>query len=135
VELTADRRTARRLAGDRAEELVARHLIALGWNVLARNVRAGRHEVDLVAIEPGDPPSLVFLEVRSRSGSEFGAPEESVVGRKARGMYRAALELIAAGTLPDGRALPKLPWRVDLICLVTGRGSPRRTHLRGVEPA
>jgi putative endonuclease len=106
----------------------------MGWTVLARNVRSGRLEVDVVAIEPGEQPTLVFVEVRSRSGPAFGAPEESVPGRKAIGMYRAAVSLVARGTLPDGRALPHLPWRVDLLSVVTDRRAVSIRHLRGVDP-
>jgi Holliday junction resolvase-like predicted endonuclease len=98
----------------------------------------GRDEIDLVAVEPGEPgesDTLVFVEVRSRSGARFGAPEESVVGGKAFRVYRAALSLAAAGALPNGRALPRVPWRVDLVAVVTTGAATRIRHLRGVEPA
>jgi putative endonuclease len=113
---------------------VVGHLVSRGWIVLARNVPAGRHEIDVLAIEPGRAPTLVFVEVRSRSTDGFGEPEESVVGRKAFGMYRAAATLAAAGTLPDGRELPRLPWRVDLVSVVTERGGTQIRHIRGVDP-
>jgi hypothetical protein len=44
-------RTSRRLTGDRAEEAVAAHLAALGWRILGRNVRVGRCELDIVALD------------------------------------------------------------------------------------
>ena len=46
--------------GDAAEELAAARLAAAGWTILARNVRLGRDELDLVAIDPGPDgrPSL-----------------------------------------------------------------------------
>jgi putative endonuclease len=134
VEQRTDRRTLRRRSGDRAEEWAVGYLVSLGWKVIARNVRAGRHEVDMIAIEPGALPTLVFVEVRSRSGSRFGAPEESVVGRKAARMYRAAASLVVGGTPPDIRALPHLPWRVDLLSVVVDRGEPKVRHIRGVDP-
>src|SRR5687767_354308 len=68
--------TSRRRAGDDAEEAVARHLLASGWTIVARNVRVGRGELDIVAVEPDPAPPLVFVEVRSASGTAFGDPIE-----------------------------------------------------------
>jgi putative endonuclease len=129
------RHTGRRATGDRAEAFVADRLRDAGWRVPGRQVPVGRDEVDLVAVEPGDPDTLVFVEVRSARDGRYGAPEESVVGRKARRTYRAVLALMHAGVLPDGRALPRLPWRVDVIS-VTGLGgtSVCVRHLRSVDP-
>jgi putative endonuclease len=139
----------RRGSGDRAEAFVADRLRESGWRIVGRQVPVGRDELDIVAVEPGTGPSvggtLVFVEVRSARDGRFGAPEESVVGRKAARTYRAALALLRAGTLPDGRALPRLPWRVDVVA-VTGLGADvpdgpahalprlRVRHLRGVDP-
>src|SRR5450755_4901471 len=59
-------RTTRQEAGDAAEVLVAERLAALGWTILARNVHAGRSELDIVAVDPGPPARLVVVEVRWR---------------------------------------------------------------------
>lgn len=134
------RRTERRRSGDRAELIAARQLRALGWVVLAANVVVGRDEIDLVVLDPGPPQFLVFAEVRSNVSGRFGAPEESVAGRKVRRTYRAAFALMRAGTLPGGVALPRLRWRVDVIVVEhrpsLGRdlGGPIVRHLRGVAP-
>jgi Holliday junction resolvase-like predicted endonuclease len=89
-----------------------------------------------VAVEPDPVPALVFVEVRSASGTAFGDPVESVGARKVARLYRAAWELERAGRLPDGGALPALPWRVDLVTVVRDSGSRWRLagHLRGVLP-
>jgi Holliday junction resolvase-like predicted endonuclease len=135
-----DQRTARRRAGDRAELVGARHLAGLGWVVLAANVDVGRDEMDLVALDPGPPACLVFVEVRSNVSGRFGAPEESLAGRKLRRTYRAAFALVRAGCLPAGVALPRWPWRVDVVIveqgpsLGRGLGGPVVRHLRGVAP-
>ncbi len=64
-------RTSAQLAGDAAETLVAARLAEAGWTVLARNVHIGRHELDLVAVDPGPPAALVIVEVRWRGGSRL----------------------------------------------------------------
>ena len=131
---------ARRHSGLRGESLAARHLEALGWEILAARVRVGRDEIDLLAVEPGPPRTLVVVEVRTRTTARCGTPEESVDRRKIRRLYRAWFALRALGRLPDGRALPVLPWRVDLLAiddapaLDRGAGGVTFRHLRGLEP-
>ena len=128
--------TPRRAAGDQAEEAAARHLVRLGWSVLGRNVRIGRTELDIVAVEPGVTAAFVVVEVRSRSGPRFGEPQESVDAAKVTRLYAAAWQLARVGHLPDGRRLPHGAPRVDLICAVrdrrSGDGWHLSPHLRGV---
>jgi Holliday junction resolvase-like predicted endonuclease len=107
-------RTSRQLAGDAAERLVADRLAARGWRVLARNVHAGRSELDLVAIDPGPPPRLVVVEVRWRRCREFGGAEETLDYRKRAQLRLGIARLLDAGHLPDGSPLPCLPVALDL---------------------
>ena len=107
-------RTDRQRAGDAAEDLVAERLAAAGWTIVARNVRVGRGELDLIAVDPGPPAALVVVEVRWRRDRSFGLPEETVDWRKRRHVRMAALALLDRG-LPDGRPLPPLPLRFDLV--------------------
>ncbi len=130
----------RRAGGERGEALAARYLEGRGWTILARRLRVGRDEIDLLAVEPGEAGALVVVEVRARSSGRFGSPEESVDRRKVARLYRAAAGLRASGSLPDGRALPRLPWRVDLVAvdvapaLGPAAGGPAIRHLRALEP-
>ena len=117
---------------------MVRRLVERGWTVLARNVRLGRDELDIVAIDPGPPETLVFVEVRSRSGARFGSPEEGIDGRKILRSYRAAHALVRAGAVPDGPVLPRGPWRVDVCTVAWAEGrhrtEPTVRHLRRVIP-
>jgi len=134
----APRTTVRRRRGDAAERLARALLQEHGWQILATNVRVGRDELDIVAVEP--PGTLVFVEVRSNGSGRFGPPEESVGRDKVLRVYRAAMALVRARFLPDGTALPLLPWRVDLLAvedgpsLGAGIGGPTVRHLRDVRP-
>jgi putative endonuclease len=92
----ATTRTPAQRAGDRAEDAAAAALAAAGWRILGRRVRAGRSELDLVAIDPGPPPALVVVEVRWRGSRAFGLPEETVDGRKVARLRRGALPAAAA---------------------------------------
>ena len=113
-------RTTAQLAGDEAEARVAAHLTDRGWRILARQLRVGRSEIDLLAIDPGPPPALVVVEVRWRSRRDFGLAEETVDGRKRARLRRAAFAIRELGELPDGTALPPLPLRFDLIVVEPG---------------
>ena len=125
-------RTTAQLAGDAAETLVLARLVAAGWTVLARNVHIGRHELDLVAVDPGPPAVLVIVEVRWRRSRGFGLAEETVDHRKRTRVRRAAYGLLDLGTLPDGSTVPHLPLRFDLVVIEPGDrgGEPRVRHHR-----
>jgi putative endonuclease len=113
-------RTPAQRSGDAAEALAADRLRATGWSILARNVHVGRHEIDLVAIDPGPPRTLVVVEVRWRAARDYGLPEETVDHRKRVRVRSAAYGLLDRGTLPDGSLLPRLPLRFDLIVVEPG---------------
>ena len=125
-------RTAAQQAGDSAESLVLVRLLAAGWTVLARNVHVGRHELDLVAVDPGPPRALVIVEVRWRASRGFGLPEETVDHRKRTHLRMATYGLRDRGALPDGSPLPRLPLRFDLVVVEPGigGGEPTTRHYR-----
>jgi len=118
--MIATMRTAAQRAGDAAEAGVAAHLGRLGWRVLGRQVRVGRAELDLVAIDPARPPALVVVEVRWRARRDYGLAEGTVDARKRARLHRAAFRLRELGELPDGTRLPSLPLRFDLIVVEPG---------------
>lgn len=116
-------RTEAQGRGDAAETIVAAHLEAAGWTILGRQVRVGRRELDLVALDPGPPAALVAVEVRWRGRRDFGLAEETFDRRKRGHVVAALLGLIATGRLPGGAPLPRLAVRVDLV-VVEPPGAP-----------
>jgi putative endonuclease len=74
-------------AGARAEELCVELLRRSGLRVLARNWRCRHGEIDLVAEEGA---TLVFAEVRFRSGEGYGGAAESVTAAKQARLIAAA---------------------------------------------
>ena len=89
---------ARRRLGNRGEALAADELARLGYAILDRNWRCAVGEADIVA-RRGD--TWAFFEVRTRRGSEFGTPEESVTPAKQRRMAEVALSYLAERDLSD----------------------------------
>ena len=80
-------RADRTSRGRWAEEVAARHLAEHGLVCRDRNFRSRHGEIDLV-MEDGEV--LVFVEVRSRGGSGFMDPAESVDRTKRRRIVRTA---------------------------------------------
>ena len=129
------RSTEAQRIGDAGERLAARLLVDGGWRIVARNLRLGRDEVDLLAVDPGPPASLVVVEVRRRGRRDFGVAEETLDHRKRAALRRVAGELVRRRALPDGTPLPLFPLRVDLIAIDPGRdGRPSVRHHRGIAP-
>lgn len=127
------RSTRAQRIGDEGERLAALRLEARGWRILARNLRLGRDEVDLLGLDPGPPRSLVVVEVRRRSRRDFGLPEETLDHRKRAALRRVVGELAALGSLPDGTPLPRLPMRIDLVAIDLGPdGTPSLRHHRAI---
>jgi putative endonuclease len=77
----------RRRFGDFGERVAASHLEAKGYTILERNWSVREGEIDLIASRGNN---LVFVEVRSKRGGNFGTPEESITGRKAEHVRAAA---------------------------------------------
>ena len=125
-------KTRRQVRGATAEQQAADYLDGIGWHVVTRNLKVGRAEIDVVALDPGPPRTLVVVEVRSVRTSAFGAPEERVDRAKVGRLYRALASLGEA--LEADEAEDRLPRRVDLV-IVDRRSWPVQIrHLRALEP-
>ena len=110
--------------GRYGERLVAARLTAAGWQVLDRNWRGTRGELDLVALEGRD---LVVVEVKTRSGDGFGHPAEAVTATKLARLRRLAGEWLAEHDVRVEGI------RVDVVAVRSDRaGDARVEHLRGV---
>ena len=86
--------------GERGEAAAERHLVSLGYRILARRFRCRAGEIDLIA---EDGPTLVFIEVKTRSSLAFGSPGEAV-GALKRSRIAAAASLYLARSNHDDRA-------------------------------
>jgi putative endonuclease len=128
-ELKVAVRTPAQVLGDRAESLVGDQLGAAGWVILGRNLRFGRNEVDLLALDPGPPSALVIVEVRWRASRAFGLGEETFDWRKRAHLRAAAGRLHELTALPDGTIVPRHPVRIDLVVVEPGeRDGPMRVR-------
>lgn len=105
--------------GKLGEQLAADHLSAAGYLIRHRNWRSGRRELDIVAEKDG---TLVVVEVKTRSGTTFGMPEEAVTAGKIRRIVSSADAYLRKFAVD-------MPVRFDLITVVQEDGVPRLTHI------
>ncbi len=77
-----------KIHGAWAEDQAVAYLKANGMELLERNWRYKRAEVDIIARDQG---MLVFIEVKMRSYTHFGRPEEMVTKRKKQLIIDAAM--------------------------------------------
>lgn len=73
--------------GVNGEKIAENFLQTKGYNLLHRNWKYEKKEVDLVAVDKG---LLVFVEVKTRSATYFGYPEDSVNYKKQEYLKTAA---------------------------------------------
>ncbi|MDH6680074.1 putative endonuclease [Rhodococcus sp. LBL1] len=110
--------------GAMGEELAAELLTASGLRILDRNWRCRHGELDLVAVD-GD--TVVFVEVKTRSGLGFGSPAEAVTYAKQRRIRMLAQRWLSASE----RHWPYV--RFDVVSVLVGRSrEPEVTHLTAV---
>lgn len=115
------RSLSRTALGRRCEDLAADYLRRQGYRVIERNARMRFGELDVVARDGG---TLCFVEIRARSSTHFGWPEESVTPQKRQRLVR-----LAQGYLQRLGVAPG-PVRFDVLSILLGPdGAPARTRL------
>ena len=111
----------RRAEGKSAEDLAAAFLESKGMRILERNFHFGRAgEIDLVA-EDGE--TLVFVEVKARSSTLYGSPEEAVTPAKRRAIRKAAEGYLFVRGVADREC------RFDVVTIRFYTAEPEITHL------
>ncbi len=100
--------THKQALGHWGEQLATDFLQNKGYTILGRNLHNEHGEIDLLA-QHGD--TLVFVEVKARSSSLFGLPEEAITAVKRRHLLDSALGWLEAN--PDFKG----DWRIDVISI------------------
>ncbi|MEQ8425076.1 MAG: YraN family protein [Cyclobacteriaceae bacterium] len=80
--------------GNKGEELAAAYLQKKGYEVVQRNYRYRRSEIDLIVKKDN---WLIFVEVKTRSSISFGYPEEFVDEKKVAKILEGAEQFLHEG--------------------------------------
>lgn len=101
----------RLLLGSKGERLAVKYLKRKGYVILKKNYRCPSGEIDIIA---RDGEVVVFVEVKTRTGEQFGHAIEAVDSRKQRKIHSVALHYL---TNIKG---PQPPARFDIISVLVG---------------
>ncbi len=109
------------ILGRKGEELAKQYLEAGGYEILDENWRFGKAEVDLIAYLN---KTIIFVEVKTRTGNAFGEPEDFVDSVKQNLLISAADEFIELMDF-NGEA------RFDIIAILFDQqGNHRLNHIQ-----
>lgn len=94
--------------GKIGEDIARKYLDKKGYKIVEQNYKTKYAEIDLVAKKGNE---IVFVEVRTKKGENFGTPEETIDKRKLRKLWGNARAYTA-------RKKWQGPYRVDAVCIV-----------------
>lgn len=112
----------RKVLGGRGEDLAVRYLRKRGYKVIERNYRCLWGEIDLIARNKG---TLVFVEIKARSSSGFGLPQEAVDRFKQRKLVQVAKAYMAQHHLEETIAT-----RFDVVAIHLSPSGPEITLIK-----
>ena len=105
--------------GQKGEKIAEKHLLQKGYEILDRNFRFKRDEIDLVAAK-GD--QIVFVEVKTRANDYLGEPEEAVTKSKQKRIIAVANHYVIENNIEKEA-------RFDIIAIVFNQNTERIHHI------
>lgn len=106
--------------GGQGEEIAAVYLQNRGYKILQRNFRSRYGEIDIICVHG---QAIVFVEVKTRTSSQFGSPEESVTRTKQQHIHQAAFSFL------EGYPHHFKEIRFDVIGIFMEDGKPQINHI------
>ena len=106
--------------GIKAEQLAANYLISNKYEILEKNFRFGKAEIDIIA---KTPKNLIIIEVKARKTEYFGKPENFITNKKIKLLAEATNHYITTKNI-------SLETRFDIISYVFQKGNWKRKHIK-----
>lgn len=105
--------------GKKGEQLAVDFLINKGYVIVERNYRFDKAEVDIIAQKA---EILAIIEVKTRSSTDFGNPQDFVKPKQIQRLVKAVDEYITVNQLD-------VEVRFDIIAIVKSQGDFKIDHL------
>ncbi|HEY5686680.1 MAG TPA: YraN family protein [Yeosuana sp.] len=105
--------------GKKGEQLAIDYLLKNDYSIIERNFRFDKAEVDIIARKGG---SLAIIEVKTRSTTDFGNPQDFVKPGQIKRLVKAVDEYITVNKLD-------VEVRFDIIAIVKEGKNYNITHL------
>lgn len=106
--------------GKKGEELAAEYLMLKEYEILERNYRFQKAEIDIIARRNN---TLIVAEIKTRSTPEFGNPQDFVKPKQIKQMLKAINHYIEDEDLD-------LEVRFDIIAIVKNKAGTRIEHIQ-----
>ncbi|SHG73704.1 YraN family protein [Winogradskyella jejuensis] len=105
--------------GKKGEQLAVDFLIENNYSIVARNYRFEKAEVDIIAQKKD---ILAIVEVKTRSTTDFGNPQDFVKPKQIKNLVKAVDEYVTVNNLD-------VEVRFDIIAIVKEKGDYKIEHL------
>lgn len=105
--------------GKKGEQLAVDFLLKNGYEIIERNYRFDKAEVDVIARKKD---VLAIIEVKTRSTIDFGSPEEFVKPKQMQRLVKAVDEYVVVNDLD-------VEVRFDIVAIVKENKSFKIDHL------
>ncbi|MBI4235529.1 YraN family protein [Candidatus Peregrinibacteria bacterium] len=116
--------------GQKGEDLSAKYLIALNYEIITTNYHSRFGEIDLIALDKSVAQfEIVFVEVKTRTDLNYGSPQEAVTFQKRQRLIKTALHFLNQSSPKIARS-----WRIDLIAIILdGKGHLKKLqHFKNI---
>ena len=104
--------------GEEGEKIAVQYLKSKGYLIHHTNWRMSHLEVDIIAEDKGE---MVFVEVKTRSSTEYGAPEEAVDDQKEK-------DIVSLANVYLENLQLEVPARFDIISVILNDNESNVTH-------
>jgi putative endonuclease len=105
--------------GKKGEQLAVDFLLENNYDIVERNYRFDKAEVDIIAQKEG---VLAIIEVKTRSTTDFGNPQDFVKPKQIKNLVKAVNEYVTFNDLD-------VEVRFDIIAIVKAKGDFIIDHL------
>lgn len=105
--------------GTEGEQLAVDHLLKKGYTIVERNYRFEKAEVDIIALQED---ILAIVEVKTRSTTDFGNPQDFVNAKKIKLLVKAIDDYVVVNQLD-------VEVRFDIIAIVKQGNKTNIEHL------
>jgi len=105
--------------GKKGEQLAVNYLLKKGYDIIERNYRFDKAEVDIIA-KKGQ--TLAIVEVKTRSTSDFGDPQDFLKSKQIQRIVKAVDEYVIVNKL-------EVEVRFDIIAIIKEKQGYSIEHL------
>ncbi len=106
------------ITGKSGEDIAANWIKDQGYTLVSRNFSSRLGEIDIIA---KDGPQIVFIEVKTRSSTVFGAPASAITPKKLSSLIKTAEYYLLMNKI--GRN-----YRIDAVEVIMKNGSVESIH-------